>query len=238
MTDRHLFVLPPGIYRGANIAEMQETAKGLHEMDLFRLPYPRDVYVQILASEVATFGEESILPDPRVICLVGPLGDEQFADVRLLNSQTGWGESLLINPHRSMLPMVEQASKLVDCVMLLLIVLLATKNIVKTTKQNKLAKLGIGKKRFSNRFAYTTTISLPTDLDDDPDHPPTGRGVLPHLRRGHIRRQHYGPAHAYVKKVWIDPVFVNADPDFVSARKAYNVSLPAEAVAPGNLSLK
>jgi hypothetical protein len=56
----------------------------------------------------------------------------------------------------------------------LLIVLLATRNVVKTTKQNKLAKLGIGKRNFRNRFDYTTTISFPADLEDDPDHPGSG----------------------------------------------------------------
>jgi hypothetical protein len=48
----------------------------------------------------------------------------------------------------------------------------------------------------------------------------------PHLRRGHIRqRQHYGPGNHFVKKIWIAPVFVNADPDFVNQRAAYNVAV-------------
>ena len=40
---------------------------------------------------------------------------------------------------------------------------------------------------------------------------PTGRHVAPHLRRGHWRRQHYGPRSELVRRMWISPVLVNAD---------------------------
>jgi hypothetical protein len=100
-----------------------------------------------------------------------------------------------------------------------LVAVLASRNVVKTVKHSKAAKLGIGK----NRYEYTTTLSVPTQLENDPDHAPTGRTVCPHLRRGHIRRQHYGPNRELIKQVWIAPVFVNADERFVNSRKAYNM---------------
>ena len=114
-------------------------------------------------------------------------------------------------------------------IMNFLIVLLASKNAIKHTKHNTLARhnLGSAKKPGSTRaYEYVTTISVPpTDqLEDDTEHPP-GRAKCAHLRRGHIRRQHYGPHRSFIKQVWIEPVFVNADRDFVSTRKAYNVSL-------------
>jgi hypothetical protein len=106
-----------------------------------------------------------------------------------------------------------------------LIVLLATRNAVKHTTENKLAKLGIGKKN-KRRYSYSTTITLPDELEleADPEHHTQGKPKCPHLRRGHIRRQHWGPARAYEKKVWIAPIFVNADHDFVATRTHYNVS--------------
>jgi len=101
-----------------------------------------------------------------------------------------------------------------------LITLLATRNAVKSTREHKLAKLGIGKERHQ----YVTTISVPRELEKHESNP-TGIGRCPHLRRGHIRRQHYGPKNSFVKPIWIEPVFVNADKEFVSTRTAYNVSL-------------
>lgn len=39
----------------------------------------------------------------------------------------------------------------------------------------------------------------------------TGVKVRPHIRRGHTRRQPYGPGNLLVKKIRIDPVWVNAE---------------------------
>lgn len=106
----------------------------------------------------------------------------------------------------------------------ILVVLLATKNTVKVTKEHKLAKLGIGAKTGPKSYPRVTTISLPSTLEPSKDAPPTGQTRCPHLRRGHQRKQKYGPKLAFTRSIWIEPIFVNADPDFVSTRKAYNLS--------------
>lgn len=49
------------------------------------------------------------------------------------------------------------------------------------------------------------TTTEPADLTS-----PTGRTVAPHRRRGHWRRQHYGPRGELIKRVRIAPVLVNA----------------------------
>lgn len=109
-----------------------------------------------------------------------------------------------------------------------LLVALAAKNSVKTSKQNKLAKLGIGKKNVKNSYAYTTTISIGkiTETEKVGDGSKGGWTVRPHLRRGHIREQRFGPNNQYSKKVFIQPVFVNAVEGFVDNRAAYNVKMP------------
>lgn len=105
-----------------------------------------------------------------------------------------------------------------------LIVLLATRNAVKETKRDKLAALGIGKA--SRRHEYVTTITLPKVLEEDGNEPKTeGKPKAPHLRRGHIRQQKYGPKFSLSRPIWIEPVFVNADKDWVDTRKRYNISL-------------
>lgn len=107
-----------------------------------------------------------------------------------------------------------------------LMVLLATKNVVKTRTKDKLLSMGIGKKKHNMRPLYTTTLTLPQPehMASDGPHIP-GTSPRAHLRRGHIRRQKYGPSLQFVKRIWIEPVFVNAAEDFVSSRTAYNTSL-------------
>lgn len=108
----------------------------------------------------------------------------------------------------------------------LLIVLLATRNAIKTRTKDKLLALGIGKRKYANdRPLYTTTISLPRIIESEHDPIPTGIPKRPHLRRGHIRKQKYGPRLSFMKAIWIKPCFINTDDDFVSPRFAYNTSI-------------
>lgn len=107
----------------------------------------------------------------------------------------------------------------------ILIVLLATRNIVKERTKDKLLSMGIGARKNNYRPLYTTTLTLPkTRVRDDGQPANVGVSMRPHLRRGHIRHQKYGPKRAFTKLIWIEPCFVNADEDFVSTRSAYNTS--------------
>jgi hypothetical protein len=107
----------------------------------------------------------------------------------------------------------------------LLVVLLATKGVVKQTKASKLAKLGIGKLRPQT----VTTLRLDRTLTDAAGNP-TGRHVRPHLRRGHIKSQFYGPQRSLRKKIWIEPIMVNVDVGAEPAPRPYRIKglLPAE----------
>jgi len=96
----------------------------------------------------------------------------------------------------------------------------------KAEKVSKLAQLGIGKKRPEPRYSYTTTISISyADVQDDGTGTRPGHTKRPHLRRGHVREQHWGPANQFVKKIFVEPIFVNSDGEFVSSlRERYNIS--------------
>lgn len=117
-----------------------------------------------------------------------------------------------------------------------LVVALATKGTVKDrkpTKISKLAKLGIGKPKPPPKYAYTTTISIDKRLVHHEASSGTGLMRRPHLRRGHARDQRFGPNFSYVKKIFIEPVFVNSDKDFGAPfRDHYNVSLKPKVKLP------
>jgi hypothetical protein len=49
----------------------------------------------------------------------------------------------------------------------------------------------------------------------------SGGNVRPHLRRGHIRLQRYGEDFKEVKKIFIQPMFVNADKEWIEKQKTY-----------------
>jgi hypothetical protein len=109
----------------------------------------------------------------------------------------------------------------------LLQVLLATKNIERTTTVNKLAKLGRGKQR----HMYSTTLSIgkitqtvTRDGVEIKESEVALWQVRPHWRRSHMRRQHYGPRNSYVKDIVVPAVFVNvAMSNEPPARTGYNV---------------
>ena len=101
-----------------------------------------------------------------------------------------------------------------------LIVLLATRNVIRDTTISKSARLGIGK----NRYPYTTTLKLGT-IHESVGNGAPGHPRRPHLRRGHIRNQKYGPGFEFTRQRWIEPCFVNAADGWIEQqRTAYNVS--------------
>lgn len=205
---RHLFVFSPGVAPALSDDELNATKAGLEEVGLYQMPYERDVYIEISALECVG---PDVDPDHSVI--YGPFGKDQIVGTAIHIGKTGEVTPSAVFDDPPSIAFLQKA----------LIVLLATKNADKRTTESKLAKLGIGK-NIRGRFAYTTTISLPGTLPSDSDHPPRSGHIAPHLRRGHVRRQHYGSGNQMEKKIWIAPVFVNADHDFVAARKTYRLA--------------
>lgn len=94
-----------------------------------------------------------------------------------------------------------------------LCVLLATENIETTRKIGHTLT-----NKFKNGTGGITYIKAPHGGSGSEEE---GNGVTcrPHLRRGHIRRQHYGAGNSLIKKIWVPPCFVNGKPEI--PRDAY-----------------
>lgn len=68
-----------------------------------------------------------------------------------------------------------------------------------------------------------------TDSDGPSDEP--GRSTAPHVRRGHWRRQRFGPGRTEVKRVRIAPVLVNASKGPVGSARIYTIPSEPKAVS-------
>lgn len=104
-----------------------------------------------------------------------------------------------------------------------LVVLLATKNAQKDRVENKANSSSAKTRNASKNFAYTTTIRI-GKITENCKSGGTGSPMRPHLRRGHVRNQRYGEGRREIKQIFIAPVFINADKEYVeSQRLAYKI---------------
>jgi len=118
-----------------------------------------------------------------------------------------------------------------EAILSTLLVMLATRNVKKDILHNPkrfsdpASKNGI--KQIKNKdYKYITTIKIgkitETMRSDGANRGP----VRAHLRRGHIRNQRFGEGLKEAKKIFIQPVFVNADEGWIeNQRKEYRVKM-------------
>lgn len=103
-----------------------------------------------------------------------------------------------------------------------LLVVLATRNVVKKTSINKRAARGQGRAQHRGPdgtiYLSTTRLELPEHMETE-----GGGNVRPHLRRGHVHTVVIGKGRTGRKKQWFAPTFVNADPDFIPKPRKYVV---------------
>jgi len=247
-----LFIIGDEVWNSLSMEEVNATCQGLKEMDLFHLPYERvnvrthiDTTLDLLSNH-RDF--RAIMKDrwfekytkPRKDGTLAPnLGPNAYLEFRGVNLDDEEIEVLFVHMGDGVHPPTEcvlggrkdkggfEKYNWNRAIASVLITILATDNAQKMTERNKLVSLGIGRGTKPGRprkYEYTTTISLPRSLPEEERTEGDGKKRCPHLRRGHVRNQKYGPGFSSIRQIWISPMFIHADEAWVKSRTAYNLS--------------
>lgn len=86
------------------------------------------------------------------------------------------------------------------------------------TIENTLLKAGYSKVKFVGRAFASTSESKAIEESMQ-----SGRHVAAHFRRGHFRRQAYGPEHSLRKRIFVAPVMVNGNTESIAPGRIYDV---------------
>lgn len=106
-----------------------------------------------------------------------------------------------------------------------LFVMLATKNTERKTVVNDPRSRTKRVRDDAKRYTTTTTIKIGKITETERGGSGTGGPVRPHLRRGHLRNQRVGSGRSEVKRIFIQPCFVNADREWIEMAKNYKVKM-------------
>lgn len=228
-----LFRLPTETLKAISSEEITATYRDMRELGIAKLPYPI-VDVGVPADHYIRLCGEDGTPETPIFegweLRFRLYGEEEHGTVWLISPRgfvVDYNRLSKIHAHQSQ-NIQKALNQTAGTIQAILIVLLATKNAVKDRVKDKTLGMGIGAKKEKNatKALYTTTISVPTVVDDHED-AAEGSPKRPHLRRGHIRNQKHGPKLQFTKTIWIEPTFVNCDETFISSRTAYNTTLGA-----------
>lgn len=228
-----LFRLSHEIWDATSREEIKKTVDDMYELNIFHPPFKKfAIQVQLKFLQKMLNGEHlGSMEKCSIVYHFESLGN---LDMLCLMSMIDKDNKILVEKSPIDL-MIKKHPKYKEVILAFavsgldimetLIVLLATKNHVKEEKFDK----DIARGRYNKKQAYrkdypiTTTISIGKITESYESKGGTGSSKRPHLRRGHIRTQHYGPRNELTQKIFIQPVFVNADEGWIADRRAYNV---------------
>ena len=245
-----LFIIADEVWQNSDVDELNATSKDMMEMGIF---YPPCQHFEILISArfipyMMEKGMEEKLPEHlynshyknnffRLEIVVNDMEDWQnsaTAELMYIDPSDGqWvGVNWLNNKNLIEGKLTKEKwekknrdkQNTISYMSHLLLVTLATKNVERKSKPNLMAKQALRSKALKRDYEYTTTLTIGKVVGAERTEGDAGGWkVRPHLRRGHIREQRYGPNNQLLKKVFIQPVFVNAADGVMSQRRAYNV---------------
>jgi hypothetical protein len=243
--DRHLFVIGESVFRSLDEKTIESTADAMCELKIYAPPFkkiavqihskPKDIFNWLNAKDIENaFSSMDVVnwswkfdfdrveykspysyETTQWSKTLGFLSEQQVINLFFRNER--------IKTEKEALELLDSSRIFAGRILELLFVLLATKNIEKNTSEHKKYEKAI-KAKISNVYKYTTVLRIGKITETCRSNNSTGATVRPHLRRGHIRTQHFGAGNKEIKKIFIQPVFVNADEGWIAdQRKAYVV---------------
>lgn len=240
-----LFRLSPEIWKAMNYKDIMLTAGDMDEMGLMLSPYSKYAIETPLKFIKGIIEQEEVAPEINNLIVVFEYemrkrmieGVEREEPISLIFTSLSLDKKIVKGPinttsqefKKTNVELQKNIITFAWDLRTILVVLLATKNskIDKIANRNLLTGKSNKKNAYRKNYAYTTTISIGAITENHCGEGDDPRTMRPHLRRGHIRTQKYGPNFSMEKKIFIDPVFVNASEGFIQKRSAYNVSLPS-----------
>lgn len=251
-SDLQLFRLSPEIWKSANFDDVMDTFEDMGEMGIAISPFTQfAIEVKVKFAKGMT-GAFEVIPKSIEDCTIlveywmerqpDPLHPEAPKNIlvtminddgRILASKINLASLFHNKAFGKFGTMPKGAAEdlmhLCHDLRAVLIVMLATRNTKQETivNRNLLAGKSNKKNEYRKGYPYTTTISIGKITESEIKDGDDPRHVRPHLRRGHIRTQRYGPDRSFEKKIFIEPVFVNASEGWIAKRQAYNVSSKA-----------
>ena len=235
-----LFRLSKEVWNSLTFDEIISTADAMREMELFQPPYNR-FDVECDPALFATFGKKDQYPDEdcdipfitKVVCHYDLHGlNKRPEDFHITFYGSTKPYMLTTHPWTVAEESREIYRDLYLFVFTSLIVVLASRNIVKNQVTNDARARNHTQRTDSKHYSSTTTIRVGkiTEYIGNKSEG-SGRTVRAHLRRGHIKGVRHGEGRTELKKVFIPPTFVNADRDWVAPKRgSYKVVLDGKAV--------
>jgi len=240
-----MFRLTPDIFDSISLDDIDATARDMWEMDIFYPPFEKFI-ITVKSSFLA-----KMMLDKQYVSQYGQDGAEDLnrywsaKDMELFfyfssdlqregNNPLGTIVGIKFDRAKDinwfaevgMSKQLKEVSRHVGGRLFeILIVLLATPNADKKVTENSLRGKFQRIRQDAQSSEYTTTIRIGKITETySGGNLGTGAKKRPHLRRGHIRRQRVGEGRAEVKKIFIPPMFVNADENWIkNERKEYKV---------------
>jgi hypothetical protein len=211
--------------------EISETLKAMVECGIFATPF-RQFAVEIKNLEKIYANNKDIenadildvVPECKYT-LYYQFNDVKFQEFTCITQiKYTNGQTILAVPRYMPPGSYEIIQKMENYVVACLVALLATRNAEKKTIENDVrSKNHQSREDAKRKFTSTTVIKIGAITETLEGHGNSGRRTRPHLRRGHVRNQRHGEGRMEVKKVFIAPVFVNADRGWVDTDKVYKV---------------
>ena len=227
-----LFRLDKNVWNGLTFETIIETTTSMKELDLFHPP-TNNFDVECPVEAMSVYIEGGLHPSDlklidQIIChydLTGVPHENHF-DITF-TTQGRYLRMNHINYPQYFKDDVSSGmySNFYIFIVHALIAVLASRNIEKKPRVNDARAKNHKEREDSKKYNITTTIKVGTITEYiGSSGNVTGRTVRPHLRRGHIKTVRVGKGRKELKKVFIQPCFVNADRDWVAEpRKSYNV---------------